>query len=69
MFHKISRGNCPQYFESYFTYVNTVHKYNTRSANNKLVLRRTRAILIVFEKLTRACFPQIALETIYYYLY
>ncbi len=25
---------------------------------------RTRAILIVFEKLTRACFFQIALETI-----
>ena len=30
---------------------------------NELVLR-TRAILYVFEKLTRACFSQIALETI-----
>ena len=29
----------------------------------------SRAILNVFEKFTRACFPQIALETIYYYLY
>ena len=36
MLYKISRGICPQYFESYFTYVNTVHKYSTRSANNKL---------------------------------
>ena len=35
MLYKISRGICPQYFESYFTYVNTVHKYSTRSANNK----------------------------------
>ena len=30
---------------------------------------RTRAILIVFEKLTRACFSQIALETILLYTY
>ena len=36
LLYKISRGICPQYFESYFTYVNTVQKYSTRSANNKL---------------------------------
>ena len=40
-----------------------IHSWVFQRLQIALVLR-TRAILIVFEKLTRACFFQIALETI-----
>ena len=34
MLNNISRGVCPQYCEFNFIYVNTVHKYSTRSAKH-----------------------------------
>lgn len=36
--YKISRGLCPEYFKSYLTYISTIHRYHTRSANNNNII-------------------------------
>ena len=38
MLHKVSQGQCPEYFSSYFKYVRSKHSYHTRSAVSNDVL-------------------------------